>query len=142
MTQHIRINDHAEHVLELIHNSQHCQILISNSLPVALDLFVAAVGIEKYFPSTHRFGAATHMRSGMTKQHCLNDFLQGKTEYHALVSIGDSPGDMAFIHNELPIKKYLYSHPERPHRTATCDYKINDLREILREFQDASQIKT
>ncbi len=38
--KHIRLNDHADFVLNSIHNSPHCQILISNTLPESLEMFV------------------------------------------------------------------------------------------------------
>lgn len=54
-TKHVRLNDNVEHVLESIQSSQHMQILISNTQPKILDIYIELVGIERYFPSNYRF---------------------------------------------------------------------------------------
>jgi phosphoglycolate phosphatase-like HAD superfamily hydrolase len=135
-SKHIRLADHADYVLNQIDLSSHCQILISNSAPRALDKFVEFVNIGKYFPPAHRFGADTHTKKQLTKIDCLNEFLQDKEPFESIVSIGDSPGDMALIHQESIAQGigYLYSHPEKQHREAKSHYKIQDLRAVLQEL--------
>lgn len=136
VAKHIQINDHANFVLETIQNSEHQQILISNTIPNFLDMFVDMVGIQKYFPKTHRYGVDSRDQKLMTKKHCLSEFLKNQDNYEMIISIGDSPGDMALIDRDLFVKGvgYLYSHQTRLHRSAKCDYKINDLRFVLQEL--------
>ena len=134
--QHIRLNDHAESVLDKIHHSPHCQILISNTVPQALDMFIKIVNIDRYFPPSHRFGVNMHPQTKATKQDSLNQFLKDCEPFDTIISIGDSAGDMTLI-NQYSERKgigYLYTHPEKQHRQAVCHYKINDLRVILREI--------
>lgn len=134
-SKHVKLNDHVGHVLEAIQNSQHTQILISNTQPKILDNYVELVGIEKYFLSTHRFGADSLTQTRKTKTDCLNDFLKVGGNFNEIISIGDSPGDMDLIN--IPFTKgtsYLYSYPGRTHRLAQCHHKIDDLRMVLQEI--------
>lgn len=41
---------------------------------------------------------------------------------------------MELIHGNIQGLGYLYTHPGRSHRAVQCDYKIHDLREVLREM--------
>lgn len=134
LVRHIQLNDHVDHVLETIQNSQNSQILISNTPAQSLEMFVNLVGIDKYFPATHRFGVDSHHQNKLTKKDCLNEFIKNKSLFKSIISIGDSPGDMDLIHQDK-IKGigYLYSHPTKKHRPAQCHYKINDLRLVLQE---------
>jgi phosphoglycolate phosphatase-like HAD superfamily hydrolase len=118
VSKHIQINDYADYVLDSIQQSGHNQILISNTLPKSLDMFVKIVGIEKYFPPSHRFGVDSHHQKYITKKHCLNDYLKDKIGIKKIISIGDSPSDMALIENteEIDGVSYLYSHPDKEHR--------------------------
>lgn len=134
VAKYISLNDNATEVLEAIRNSNHHQILISNTPPTALDSFVSMVGIEEYFPSSHRFGVDTHTQQQSTKVDCLRAYLQDKHFPDGIISIGDSQGDMNLIKLHSKSKGYLYSHPGRTHRTADCHYQINDLREVMKEI--------
>lgn len=136
LSGYLKINDHVEHVLESIHLSPHTQILISNSVPDALERFIKIVGIEKYFPASHRFGADTHNQAKITKKDCLDAFLKRNPSFDLIVSIGDSPGDMALVfHGESPKGiGYFYSHPTRKHRESQYHHKIHDLRLVLQEL--------
>lgn len=135
IAKHIQLNDYADFVLQTI-GSKFTQILISNTLPKSLDYFVKAVGIEKHFPPAHRFGVDSHHQQQLTKKDCLEAFLKGKTFPDGVVSIGDSPGDMALIQHYSKAVGYFYTHPGRSHREAMCHYKIQDLREVLREIDE------
>lgn len=136
IAKHIRLNDHADTVLESIHNSEHHQILISNTQPEGLDIFVKMVNIGRYFPLSHRFGVNTRDQIKLTKQESLNRYLKDNDLFDTVVSIGDSPGDMALIHERIDPKGigYLYTHPGKEHRPTNCHYKINDLRMVLQEI--------
>lgn len=138
--KHVRLNDNVEYVLESIRSSQHTQILISNTQSKILDMYIALVGIEKYFPSTHRFGVDSSVHNRKTKKDCLHEFLSLGENFNEIISIGDFPGDMDLIN--IPFIKgtsYLYSYPSRPHRLAQCHYKINDLRMVLQEIEVAGR---
>ncbi len=135
IAKHIQLNDHAEFVLQNIAESSFTQILISNTHPHALDLFIKMVGIENYFPASHRFGIDSHHQQHITKKDCLIHFLKDKNFPEGVVSIGDSPGDMALIQHHSKSVGYLYAHPGRVHRETTCHYKIQDLREVLKEIK-------
>lgn len=134
--RHIQLNDHADSVLEAIHNSEHHQILISNTLSNALDNFIRMLGLEKYFPTTQRFGIDSHNQKTVTKKTCLAEYLKEKDSFKKVVSIGDSPGDMALVDDDLGLEGvgYLYTHPNREHRPAKCHHKIDDLRTVLQEI--------
>lgn len=136
ITNHMQLNDHADLVLDQIQRSGYQQILISNSAQASLDLFVVMVGIEKYFPTSHRFGVNSHIQQKLTKQYCLKEFVKDQNHYRSIVSIGDSPTDMALIDEDLRGVGYLYTHPNRTHRSAKCHHKINDLRVILQELSN------
>ncbi len=134
--KYIQLNEHADFVLSSIQNSKHQQILISNTAPKSLDFFIETVGIEKYFLQSHRFGIDSHTQKTITKKNCLAEFLKNKNHFESIISIGDSPSDMALTDLNIPLQGigYLYSHPDRQHRTAKCHYKINDLRYVLQEI--------
>lgn len=136
VAKYIQLNDHANDVLKQIQETSHHQILISNSSLKSLDIFVHLVGIQDYFPEAYRFGVDSHTQKATTKKECLAQFLKGKDHFNTIISIGDSPGDMALINQENGRKGigYLYSYPDKPHRPAKCDYQINDLRVVLREL--------
>lgn len=134
IARHIELNDHAEFVLESIQKSPYMQILISNAMPEHLDTFVKMVGIEKYFPMNQRFGVNPQHHKSQTKKDCLHNFLEDKHFPEGIVSIGDSPHDVALVNAHPKGVGYLYVHPGRNHRTADCHYKINDLRQILQEI--------
>jgi phosphoserine phosphatase len=139
-TKHVRLNDNAEQVLESIRSSQHTQILISNTQPKILDIYIELVGIEKYFPSTHRFGVDSSVHNRKTKKDCLHEFLSLGENFDTIISIGDSPGDMDLINTPfIRGTSYLYSYPSRTHRLTQCHYKINDLRMVLQEIEVAEK---
>lgn len=135
ITKHIQINDHAHDVLQAIAQSGLMQILISNTQQKMLNVFVSIVGIESYFPLTHRFGVDAHTQQSISKKHILEHFLKEKDFPKGIVSIGDSPGDMALIHGRSNGIGYLYSHTGRSHREVDSHYKISDLRAVLKEIE-------
>lgn len=135
LSEHVRLNEHAQYVLEMISKTPHTQILISNSHPDTLDMFVDLVGVGKYFPGSKRFGVNTSHPSKMNKLECLKLFVEDKHFPGGIVSIGDSPTDMSLIHHHPQGVGYLYTHPGRTHRPAECHYKIHDLRHVLQEIK-------
>ena len=129
IAKHIRPNDHAHYALDKI-SGKHDQILISNTTPTALEFFMNITRISSYF--TSRAFAVDKFRTDGSKKSILNDFLVGKM-YDHIITIGDSPGDVALT-QVAGGTSYLYAHPGRQHRDCDADYKIHDLREILKEI--------
>ena len=130
--KHIVANDYAVEVLSAI-ALKHQQILISNVDPNALQMFLQAVGLEKFFPKERRFAALSLMRSlYAAKQKILDKYLKhAKIQYDKIIVIGDSAKDLMHAPNSVA---YLYTHPGKELREADADYKIQDLREILKEI--------
>jgi len=133
IARYIKSNDHATDVLDAI-NDTHQQILISNTRPDALRMFIASVGLEKYFPSGKYFAADAHRSAPINKNklELLIEFLEGKT-FDSVVVIGDSVRDMelASVANGI---SYLYALPGKAFPECLAQYKIRDLREVLREL--------
>lgn len=129
--KHVKLNHHALDVLENIKIKNHTQIVISNTQPNSLDMFLKVVGIEKYFLNTHRFGVD---QKNTNKISALKSFVNQRDFSKGMVTIGDSPGDMELAEVISNSKRYLYTHPGRLHRQCEADYKIFDLREVLREL--------
>lgn len=123
----IAINDYAHEVLAKI-KEKHQQILISNSQPKSLAMFLEVTGVNVYFKKRGVMAVSAHKIDKVrSKREVLQEFLKEKT-FEQVVTIGDSPADM-----ELGNVRYLYAHPGRKHRDVDADYKIHDLREVLRE---------
>ncbi len=124
--RYIRPNDHAHEILEEI-SERHEQIVISNTSPSGLQLYLDATGMLRFFPDGHAFG--THGLNGksITKHEALEGFLQQRAADH-IIAIGDSAHDLIGTVN------YLYAHPGRSFRECTANYKINDLRKVRKEI--------
>lgn len=133
ITRFIEPNDNAYEVLEAI-SKKHTQILISNTKPHSLDLFIKAVHMEKYFHKQNAFAVYMHhLNPYKTKQHILKEYLSKEKQiYDDLIIIGDSPDDMS-LKTVQGGTTYFYSYPNRPHREASADFKIDNLREVLKE---------
>lgn len=129
--KHIKPTPNSHKVLENIYKI-HDQILISNMHDTALKTFMDAVEINQYFPKGKAF--ATNSQNKMqvtTKKDVLKNYLQGKT-FENIIIIGDSPGDID-LKSVAGGTTYLYCHKGLEFKNCYPDYKINDLREILRE---------
>ncbi|MBA3957936.1 MAG: HAD hydrolase-like protein [Parachlamydiaceae bacterium] len=136
--RYITVNDHAVDVLESISQSEHEQIVISNTQPHSLDLFLKMVNLERYFPISHRFGANSHAQNFLTKRCCLSSFLKDRKTFDHLISIGDSPGDIELASIHPQGKAYLYRHPGQIHREVTHPHqKISSLRVIMEELSES-----
>ncbi len=133
VTKHIRLNDFAGEVLDRIHQV-HSQILISNTQPTHLEFFMNTVGISRYFKQK-AFAADNHRKDLIkTKIDILKEYLNKCDEpYDSVIIIGDSPNDME-MGKISKTKTYLYSRPDRAFRLCESNYRINDLRDILREI--------
>ena len=131
--KHITKNEYALDVLEQIHSSKHTQILISNTQQKSLEQYLDTLNIKRFFRKKAFYGVDAHTTPHITKKYYLNTYLQNK-KFDELISIGDSPHDMALASLHPKGKSYLYSYPERPHRKAESTYKITDLRDVLKEL--------
>ncbi len=128
----VKPNPHAKEVLRKI-AEKHAQIIISNTDPRSLDIYLKMVDIQKYFPNGASFAAQAHTRdSKRNKISILKDYLAGKT-FEDIIIIGDSPSDME-LKEIAGGKTYLYCHPGMKHRDCEADQKIHDLRDLLAEI--------
>lgn len=134
IAQYVQLNSHAKEVLEAIHHSHHSQILLSNCNAESLDFFLEAVGIDIYFTGENRIPAFIPHQAHITKADLLMNYLSKRSFFDGLVSIGDSPGDVALAGCHPKGIGYLYTHPERTHRESSCHFKINTLKAILQEI--------
>ena len=130
IAKHIRPNDHVYEVLDRI-GQKHCQILISNTQPKSLRMFLDSVQISPYFPDDNVFAANTRQQRTGTKKAVLQKFLKDK-KFDDVIVISDSPSDKDMIY-VAGGTFYLYSHPGRPIKECDACYRINGLRELLKE---------
>lgn len=131
--KHIKPAPYAIEVLEAIDKSPHTQIVLSNTQPESLDIFLKSVQIEHLFPSHHRIAIDTP-KPKKTKKEWLCAFLHERLFPGGIVAIGDSPWDVELASCHPKGVGYLYSHPHKIHREADCHHKINDLRSVLQEL--------
>lgn len=131
LQKHIKPNDNAIELLEAI-AKKHYQILISNTTPNSMNFFLECVGISKYFQNGNLYAINSHEDKGVSKKEVLKGFLQGK-KFENIITIGDSPADVSLV-EVAGGTSYLYTHPSKPFRECKADYKIRDLREILKEI--------
>lgn len=126
---------HAKDVLDAI-AKKHEQIVISNIRTTNIRNFLDAAGIGAYFPDGNAIAIDSHTYPNRTKASALKEFLEGKG-FEKVVVIGDTPEDinMSSVIEDLgiPAVSYLYAHPQKDFLDCDADYKIRDLREVLRE---------
>lgn len=133
LLKHMQPNAGVHEVLSRVSGSNHHQVLFSNTKPESLPKFLNIIGIEPFFPDGYAYAIDSHQKNAQhSKQDALTSFLEGR-KYNELIIIGDSPGDMRLAEINGGTR-YLYRHSGRPFRECEADYKINDLREILREL--------
>lgn len=131
IAKNIKPNDHAIFVLDAI-SKKHEQILVSNMADFALERFISAIGVNRFFLSDKAFAANSHQKiKTITKKDLLTKFLRGKS-FESIVIIGDTRADMEMAQVAGGIT-YLYAHPGRQQVDFPTDYKISDLRKVLRE---------
>jgi phosphoglycolate phosphatase-like HAD superfamily hydrolase len=131
--KHIKPTQYSHHVLSTLRNAGHEQLLISNCTPGSLEFFVDCVDVRDFFSPGRIIAVSSHFPGcNASKKEALSNYLIGK-EYSDLVFIGDSAGDVELT-SVVGGVSYLYAHPGRQHRVCCSDYKINDLREVLKEI--------
>ncbi|MBI5880655.1 HAD family hydrolase [archaeon] len=131
IAKHIRPNRYARQVLSTIRAAGHGQAVISNTQ--SIDMFLRLTGLQDIFSE----GRAMQARPDTpgcyaSKQEALRLFLAGKM-FDRIIGIGDSPTDVKLV-EAYGGTTYLYAHPGIPFRDCKADYKINDLRDVLREI--------
>jgi phosphoglycolate phosphatase-like HAD superfamily hydrolase len=132
---YMRPSVHAAEVLAAIRMSDCEQILISNTVPSAIPLFLKALGMEQFFDERHAFSVNAHAKdASRDKTHVLDEFLKGK-HFDKVVVIGDSASDIELSRHIGGIG-YLYAHEGYPFRAQTGDYCIHDLQEVLEELPE------
>jgi phosphoglycolate phosphatase-like HAD superfamily hydrolase len=132
VARHMQPSAYAHDVLGTIEDSPHAQILISNTVPSAIPLFMKALDMEQFFGPANAFPVNTHAKDAQrSKEDALAEYVTGK-QFDAVVVIGDSGTDLRLAKAHQAIA-YLYAHPGYAFRAAGGDYRINDLREVLQE---------
>jgi phosphoglycolate phosphatase-like HAD superfamily hydrolase len=127
----IKPNNHAIEVLEAIQKSRHDQILISNMSDVALEMFMDSIGITKYFSKKAFFCNTRSGNKVYTKHYRLREYLK-KNDFDEIIIIGDTPNDIS-LKEVAGGTTYLYTHPHLEFKDCEPTYRINDLREVLKE---------
>ncbi|MFA1545012.1 HAD family hydrolase [Actinomadura chokoriensis] len=121
---------HAPEVLSAVRR-RHDQILISNTRPATLAIFLKVLRLEEFFPGGTAFAVDQHVRDAeRTKAHVLAEYLAGRGRYEEIVIIGDSPGDMRLAEVGGG-SRYLFTHPGFRFRDCEADHRIRDLRKLL-----------
>ncbi|MDP2631174.1 MAG: HAD hydrolase-like protein [Candidatus Uhrbacteria bacterium] len=129
--KHIRPNDYAHEVIDKI-AEQHHQIVISNTSPDSILMFLESVGMREKFSDDCAIAVDAHSPDQRkSKAEMLEAYLEDE-DFDDIVVIGDSPKDVALT-SVAGGTSYLYTHPWRDFNECESDYKIHDLREVLRE---------
>jgi len=134
--------DHAEEVLTAVERD-HRQVLISNTRPASLKVFINALGYEKFFSHGNAFAVDSHIADAkVTKSDVLAKYLaDSQVIYDDLLIVGDSPSDMK-LSEVCGGTTYLYAHPGLPFRPCKADFRISDLRVILARLSAEPQAAT
>jgi len=133
IARYMRPAGHAHAALQAIHESLHRQILISNTKPTSVPAYLAALEMTHFFGADNAFSVNAHAREARrNKEDVLEEFLRGK-RFDKVIVIGDSGTDLrlAKAHNATA---YLYAHPGYDFRAEGGDFRIHDLRTVLREI--------
>jgi len=122
----------ARHVLEVISYQKYDQILISNTQPQAMPMFLEATGLKGIFHEKMILTVdSLEYDPASTKKSVLSEFFRHK-HYERLVVIGDTQEDID-LGNEFHGVTYLFRHPDLPKIKTDADYHIDNLVMVLRE---------
>ena len=133
ISRYMRPSDHAMEVLEAIRTSPHRQIVLSQTVPEALPLYIKALGLQDYFSARNSYAVHAHSReASQTKTSVLRD-LMATDKPEKIVVVGDADGDMQLAHDVGGIS-YLYAHEGYEFRSERGDHRTHDLRDVLREL--------
>jgi len=129
--KYIKPMDYAHEVLKSIAKRGHMNIIISNSSPESLDMFLISVNMSNSF--NHKFGADGHRKNAHennSKEVWLRNFLK-ENKFDKIIVIDDFPAGIEMGKN-ISATTYLFSRTGNFPK-ANADYKISDLREVLKE---------
>lgn len=127
----IKPNDHAIDVVKHIKSNGHEQILLSNTMDDHLRWFIESVNMTGLFDDEKIIGVDAH-RNLSNKKLALENYL-ADNNFDEIIIIGDSMGDIE-LKDVAGGKVYYYRHPYLDFaENDKADYRINDLREVLRE---------
>lgn len=130
ISSHIRPTDFSYDVLSRIAKNAY-QILVSNADAKSVKFFLGLLKMGGgYFREVLAVGDYVN---GVSKKDVFSRFMAGK-DFESIVTIGDSPSDMELKKVSPNSVSYLYAHPGRAFRECKADYRIRDLREVLREL--------
>ena len=123
--------DFAHEVLKKILDAGHENLVISNTNPDVLDIYLDAVKITGLM--THKIGADSHRKdpySRNSKIDLLKNFLKTRS-YDQIISIGDRDTDME-LGSAVGAKNYFFLNEiNKKIEDYTC---ISDLRDLLKEL--------
>lgn len=126
----VKPNDYAAEMLAEI-GCRHDQVLLSNTRHANLAEFLKATKLDGFFPEGKYFGVDAHHPEARHSKHDVAEEYLTEKVFERIVVIGDSPQDMIPLPN---VVKYLYAHPGKAFKECDADYRIRDLREVLREI--------
>ena len=133
IARYMRPSTHAHEVLERLQESHHKQILISNTIPTTVPLFVGALNMERFFTVENAFSVNAHAKEALRcKEDALDEYLVGK-KFDEIIVIGDSATDLRLAEH-AGATSYLYAHPGYKFRADGGDHRIHDLREVLKSL--------
>ncbi|MBW2977631.1 HAD hydrolase-like protein [Candidatus Woesearchaeota archaeon] len=129
--RHIKPMDYVHDVLRKIKQAGHDNLIVSNTQPHALDMYLDAVKITHFI--THRIGADSHRKgiTGNIKISLLKEFLKSR-KYDKIIAIGDRETDIE-LGKSVGAVNYLFSRTNNFPQT-NAHFKISDLREVLKEL--------
>jgi phosphoglycolate phosphatase-like HAD superfamily hydrolase len=130
--RHVKPMEFSHEVLAAIRKAKHENMIVSNTEPNALDRYLDAVKIKHFI--NHKIGADSHRKyphSKNSKIQLLKDFLKQK-DYDKIIVIGDTETDIE-LGKSVGAVTYLFSRANK-HPKISADFKITDLREILKEL--------
>jgi phosphoglycolate phosphatase-like HAD superfamily hydrolase len=132
VAKYISPSKNAIKILSAIKN-KHQQIVVSNTVPESLPVFIDALDMSEYFPEESAFAVNQHTKEAKrTKTDVLKEYLVNNS-FDEIVVIGDSENDMKLA-EDISAKAYLYAHAGTPFRSSLGHHQINDLIELMSEL--------
>jgi phosphoglycolate phosphatase-like HAD superfamily hydrolase len=131
--RHIKPNDYSHEVLTAIKKAGHENLILSNTHPEVLGRFLDSINITEFID--HKIGADSHRKDMHSKMNMkiplIKEFLNSR-KYDKIIAIGDTEDDID-LGKAVGAITYLFSKRGFSKET-NADYKISDLREILKEI--------
>ncbi len=133
IVKHIRPTPHSHYVLRRI-QKKHLQILISNTKPSSLKIFINAIKVNKFFTNKNSFAVDGH---GPTRRQNKLKILKKYLKNHPtdqLIVIGDTKKDISLASLHPKSISYLFSYPHQNFKDCQANFKIHDLRQVLHQI--------